>query len=109
MNYYDKKVAYKDALSFLKAKSKLKAQATKPRSKTSITGIGKNSNVQSRLTKKAVEPGTNGETIIISGDDDESTKHYNCSKMFIDALGVGELFEDPHVHCSRMTKDTSRS
>lgn len=65
--------------------------------------------MQSRLTKKPVELCSNGETIIISSNDDDSTNHYNCSKMFIDALGVGELIEDPHVHCSRMTKDTSRS
>lgn len=45
----------------------LKQQVTKPSSKTSVTGIGNNSNVQSGLTKKAFEPCTNGETIIIRG------------------------------------------
>ena len=128
-----------------KAKSKLEAQTKKPRSKTSVTDIEKNSNLQSGLAKKAVELCADGEAIIISGGstthlmgeflaernlniltnsiamaqnlwqngdsqvslpggelyrkhgiitsvyDDDSTKHYNCSKMFIDALGVGEL------------------
>lgn len=128
-----------------KAKSEHKAQATKPSNKTSATDIRKNSSLQSKLAKKAVELCTDGEAIIISGGstthlmgeflaernlniltnsislaqtlwqngdsqvslpggelyrkhgiitsayDDDSTKHYNCSKMFIDALGVGEL------------------